>query len=151
MTQWEMTIFKFKKLSDLATAPTKGSKDAAGYDLYAATDKEIEVAPHQTVKIPTDIAIEGQTGIFGGVFPRSGLSTKKGLRLANCVAVIDADFRGGIMVPIYNDSDSVQVIQPKERIAQLVFLPYFSCTLEEVDELDSTERGEGGFGSTGEL
>ena len=140
---------KFKKLNDLAKTPTKGSEYAAGYDLYAATDHDIEVIPCQTVKIGTGLAVEIPEGYFGAVFARSGLATKKGLRPANCVGVIDSDYRGEIIVAIHNDSNDSCVIHPQERIAQLVIIPYLSVDWEEVDELDDTERGEGGFGSTG--
>ena len=140
---------EFKRLNNLARIPTRGSKYAAGYDLYAATDYKIEIQPHQTVKIDTGIAIAIPEGYFGGVFARSGLALKQGLRPANCVGVIDADYRGPIIVALHNDSDEVQIIEEGSRIAQLVIMPFISVEFQEVDELDDTERGEGGFGSTG--
>lgn len=142
-----MENVRFKKLTPFATTPSRGTPDSAGYDLYSA--QTIEVAPGGCIKVPTDIAIEIPKDYFGGIYPRSGLSTKKGLRLANCVGVVDADYRGGVIVAIYNDSDEVQVIERGDRIAQLIIQPYLNVRFELVDELEETERGSGGFGSTG--
>lgn len=138
---------RYMKLSENAHEPTRGSKYAAGWDMYAAGDYEI--APSRCVKVPTDIAIECPEGFFAGLFPRSGLSTKQGLRLSNCVGVIDADFRGGIVAAIYNDSDEIQYINKGDRIAQLIIIPYCTNPLMEYTELSDTERGSGSFGSTG--
>lgn len=138
---------KVKKLKDNAIIPTRGSIDAAGWDLYSTDDYSI--APGGMVKISTGLAFEIPKNNFGGVFPRSGYATKKGLRLANCVAVIDSDYRGEVLVPLYNDSDEVQNINVGDRIAQMVILPFTSVNMEETNELNETERGEGGFGSTG--
>lgn len=138
-----------KKLSDKATIPTRGSEQAAGYDLYAANSEMITIAPHETVKIPTDLAIEIPDGYFGGVFARSGLATKQGLRPGNCVGVVDSDYRGNVSVALHNDTNLPRVIDVKERIAQLVILPYLNVEFNEVDELNETKRGENGFGSTG--
>lgn len=140
---------KIKKLSDLATIPTRGSEDAAGYDLYAATEEIINIEPHSTVKIPTDLAMEIPKNYFGGIFARSGLATKKGLRPSNCTGVVDADYRGNVIVALHNDTDKLMSIEPKERIAQLVILPYLSVDFELVDDLEDTERSCSGFGSTG--
>lgn len=142
-------VIPIKLLSDLATIPTRGSKYAAGYDLYAATATPIDIAPHSTVKINTDIAVELPEGTFGAVFARSGLSTKKGLRPSNCVGVIDADYRGNIIVALHNDTDEMQSIEPKERVAQFIVMDFNSVIFTPVDELNETERGDGGFGSTG--
>ena len=139
----------FKKLSVLATVPTRGSVNAAGYDLYAASTYNIEIPRGETVKIGTGIAIEIPEGYFGAVFARSGLATKKGLRPANAVGVIDSDYRGELIVALHNDSNMTQYVDAGERIAQLVILPYLNVDFNEVDELNSTDRGEGGFGSTG--
>ena len=140
----------FKKLSPFGLEPTHGSKDAAGYDLKSAIEKPIQIKPEETVVIPTDLAIVIPKGYFGAVFPRSGLSTKKGLRLANCVGVIDSDYRGNIQVPLYNDSNKSQIVEPAERIAQLVLIPYQPIRkFIEVNDLGETERGSNGFGSTG--
>lgn len=141
---------RFKKLNDLAKIPTRGSKFSAGYDLYAATDNDIQIPPHSTVKIGTGLAMEIPTGWFGAVFPRSGIATKRGLRPANCVPVIDCDYRGEWLIPLHNDSNETMTVQTGERIAQLVILPYQDIDFKEVDELHDTDRGMGGFGSTGE-
>jgi dUTP pyrophosphatase len=140
---------RIKKLSDKATIPTRGSNQAAGYDLYAANTEMITIEPHKTVKVPTDLAIEIPEGYFGGIFARSGLATKSGLAPANKVGVVDSDYRGNVIVALHNDTDMPRVVDIKERIAQLVILPYLSVEFSEVDELDDTERGAGGFGSTG--
>ena len=140
---------KFKKLNDLAHIPTRGSEYAAGYDLYAATDTPVTIPPHETVKIGTGLAFELPENTFAGIFPRSGLASKKGLRPANCVGVCDSDYRGEYMVALHNDLDLPQTIEPNERIAQMILLPYYPMIFEEVDELSDTVRGNGGFGSTG--
>lgn len=139
----------FKKLNDLAQTPTRGSDYAAGYDLYAATSYDIWIEPGQTVKIGTGIAIALPENTFGAIFARSGLATKQGLRPANCVGVVDQDYRGEVIVAIHNDSNDSQMIPARARIAQLVILPFVSVDFEEVDDLDHTDRGAGGFGSTG--
>lgn len=138
-----------KLLSDLAKVPTRGSKYAAGYDLYAATEYDIEIAPHSTVMIGTGISIEQPDMVFGGIFARSGLASKKGLRPANCVGIIDSDYRGEIIVALHNDTDEIQSISSGERIAQLIFFSFEKVYFNVVDELNETERGEGGFGSSG--
>lgn len=140
---------KIKKLNENAITPTRGSNQAAGYDLYACITSPIVITPHSTVKIGTGLAMELPDGYFGAIFARSGLATKEGLRPANCVAVIDPDYRGEWIIPLHNDSDIPQTISPFERIAQLVVMPYLSIEFEEVDELSDTDRGIGGFGSTG--
>ena len=138
-----------KELTSTAIIPTRGSEKAAGYDLYADTNSVVEIKPHKTKKINTGIAIMIPNGYYGAIVARSGLSTKKGLRPANCTGIIDSDYRGNIIVALHNDSDEVQTIEPHERIAQLVICPFLSVEFNEVDELDETERGENGFGSTG--
>ena len=138
---------KIKLLSDKAKLPTRGSEEAAGWDLYAATDAIIP--PHSTVKVSIDIAIEIPAGYFGAVFARSGLATKQGLRPANCVGVIDSDYRGPVIVALHNDTDQAKEIFSGDRIAQLVFIPYSSWDWEVVDELSSTKRGDGGCGHSG--
>ena len=142
-------VINIKFLSELAKMPTRGSDCAAGYDLYAATNAIIDIAPHSTVKIPTDIAIELQPNTFGAIFARSGLATKKGLRPANCVGLIDADYRGNCIVALHNDTNEMMSIEPQERIAQLVIMPFIPAHFNLVDELTDTERGSDGFGSTG--
>ena len=140
---------KFKKLNSNAHIPTRGSSEAAGYDLYACSEGDIVIDPHTTRKVGTGLAFELPSGTFGAIFARSGLATKAGLRPANCVGVCDSDYRGEYIVAIHNDSDEVKVILPGERIAQMVLMPYIPMELQEVEELDETERGAGGFGSTG--
>lgn len=139
------------KLNRKAIIPTRGSKHAAGYDLYACSDEDVKIAPHCTVKVRTGLSIAIPEGYFGAVYARSGLSAKKGLRPANCVGVVDPDYRGEIIVALHNDTDAEKTIEKNERIAQLVVMPYLSVEFREAAELDDTERGSGGFGSTGQL
>ena len=143
-----MKIF-VKKLRPDAMLPTAGSQYAAGYDLYACIDAPVTIAPHTTEKIGTGLAVAIPEGYFGAVFARSGLASKQGLRPANCVGVCDSDYRGEYTVAIHNDSETAQTVAPFDRIAQLVVLPYMTAEFEEADELSVTERGAGGFGSTG--
>lgn len=138
---------KIKLLSDKAKVPTRGSEYAAGYDLYAAEGAIIP--PHSTIKVPTDIAIEIPEGYFGGIYARSGLATKKGLRPANCCGVVDSDYRGPVIVALHNDTETPAFIESGERIGQLIIQPYLSVDFEITNELSDTARGEGGFGSTG--
>lgn len=139
-----------KRLKANATLPTRGSKHAAGYDLYACLDKELTIQPQETVKVPTGLTFEIPEGHFAAIYARSGLATKQGLRPANAVGVCDSDYRGEYIVALHNDSTQPQTIQPSERIAQLIIQTYQSVDeFVEVDELESTERGSGGFGSTG--
>lgn len=138
-----------KLLNKNAKTPTRGSEYAAGYDLYAATAETVTIAPHSTSKIGTGICAELPEGTFGAIFARSGLATKQSLRPANCVGVVDQDYRGEIIVALHNDSDVEKTISAGERIAQLVVLPYTPVNFSIVEELSSTDRGSGGFGSTG--
>ena len=140
---------KVKKVKPNAIIPTKGSNGAAGVDLYACTDTVTVIAPHQTVKIGTGLSIELPHGYFGGIFARSGLATNNGLRPSNCVGVCDEDYRGEYIVALHNDTDIPQTINPMERIAQLVIMPYLPINFIEVNELSDTVRDMGGFGSTG--
>ncbi len=129
-----------RKLREDAVLPTRGSAEAAGADLRACMDEErIELAPGETKLI----------GTVGGIFARSGLSVKEGLRPSNCVGVIDSDYRGEVKVALYNDSSQSRVIERGERIAQLLILPYLAPEFEEAEALDETDRGDGGFGHTG--
>lgn len=139
-----------KKLNNDAIIPTRGSNEAAGYDLYACCDAIITIDPHKTVKIGTGLSIQPPKGYFGAIFARSGLATKQGLRPANAVGICDQDYLGEYIVALYNDSDQSRIISNGDRIAQLIFLPYQDINFIEVDELDETGRGTGGFGSTGE-
>lgn len=143
------TLVPIKRLSDTAIIPTRGSKYAAGYDLYADIKEAIQINPGDTFKVSSGIAIAIPEGCFGGIYPRSGLATKQGLAPANKVGVIDSDYRGPIIVALYNQSNIPQIIHPGDRIAQLIIQPYWQFDWYEVDELDTTDRGEDGFGSTG--
>lgn len=145
----EEVVVNIKKLNKAAKTPLRGSNESAGYDLYANTKDIIEIQPHETVKVGTGIAMEIPDMYCGLVFARSGLATKEGLRPANCVGLIDQDYRGEIIVALHNDADVVRFISPNERIAQLVISPYLPVTFNEVDKLNTTSRGDGGFGSTG--
>ena len=140
---------KYKKLNDAAKEPTRGSEYAAGYDLYACLEKNVTILPHETVKIGTGLSFELPEGTFGAIFARSGLATKQGLRPANCIGVCDSDYRGEYIIAVHNDSNIPQIITPEERIAQLIIMPFYSVTFEEVDNLSDTVRGSQGFGSTG--
>ena len=146
-----MTTVNFKRLTETAILPTHGSAHAAGYDLYADTDKEIIISPHRTIKIGTGWAIAVPDGYAGLIFARSGTATKRSLRPANCTGVCDSDYTGEYIVAIHNDSDEPQTILPHERIAQLVIMPHLEFEPEIVDDLDKTERGDSGFNSTGRL
>ena len=140
-----------KKLLNGATMPTYGSAYAAGADLYACIEGEgkITILPHQTVLVHTGIAMEIPEGLVGLVYARSGLASKRNLAPANKVGVIDSDYRGEIMVALHNHSGESAQVRPDERIAQIVIVPHLTAQFEIADELSSTERGAGGFGSTG--
>lgn len=142
-------IIEIKKLDNNATIPTYGSIDAAGADLYACTNEVISFMPHETKLIKTGLAIAIPKGLVGLIFARSGLASKRGLAPANKVGVIDADYRGEVMVALHNHTDIEQTIEANERIAQITFIPYVKAHFETVDELSETIRGTGGFGSTG--
>lgn len=140
---------KVKKLDERAIVPTYGTEYSAGADLYALCDGVIEIKPHETQKISTGVAFEMPEGIVGLVYARSSLGCKRGLAPANKVGVVDSDYRGEIMVFLHNHSNETKKVENGERVAQIIFTPYVKGVFEEVDELDSTVRGEGGFGSTG--
>lgn len=142
-------IVSVKKLDPNAILPSYGSDGAAGADLYALCDAETVFAPGETKLIHTGIALEIPAGYVGLVYARSGIACKRGLAPANKVGVIDCDYRGEIMVALYNHSGQEQVIEPGERVAQLVIAPYLTVQFREASDLDQTERGSGGFGSTG--
>jgi dUTP pyrophosphatase len=144
-----MNTIKFIKLRYNAKVPFKATNKSAGYDLSAAIDESIVIAPHTTVKIGTGLTIQLPEGYFGAVFARSGIATKEGLRPANCTGVCDEDYLGEYIVALHNDSDTARIVEPGQRIAQLVFLPYYDGIFEEVQAFDSTERGADGFGSSG--
>ncbi len=146
-------IAKIVKIYDDVIIPTKSTECSAGYDLYAYIQNDdndkIVVAPGDTAKIKTGIKIKPPKRYFGAIFARSGLATKNGIRPANCVGVCDEDYTGEYIVALHNDSYDPVIIRNKDRIAQLVFLPYQDIDFVEVDHLDITKRGDGGFGSTG--
>ena len=154
-----MDIVDFKRIAEDVECPTRGSFDAAGWDLYAWTYENhqtsendnwmVMIPPWSTIKIRTGICMSIPKGCFGGIYARSGLATKKGLAPANKVGIIDADYRGEIMVVLYNQSSVPVEIRKNDRIAQLIIQPYVTVVMDEVDTLDETKRGDGGFGSTG--
>lgn len=144
-----MPKVNIKKLNNNATVPTYGSDFSAGADLYACLDESITVKSRETVLIKTGLAMEIPEGYAGLIYARSGLATKKGLAPANKVGVVDADYRGEIMVALHNHSTEDAVVENKERIAQLVITPFLKADFNEVSELTETVRGAGGFGSTG--
>lgn len=138
-----------KLLDARAKTPTYGSADAAGADLYAVTDDPVKIAPGQTVMIRTGLALAIPKGYVGLVYARSGMAVKQGLAPANKVGVIDADYRGELMVALHNHSGETRTVTCGERIAQIVITPYLTAEFSVCRELDDTARGEGGFGSTG--
>lgn len=143
-----MIDLKIKKISENAVIPSYGSASAAGADLYSA-EEEIVIKPGETKLVHTGFAMEIPEGYVGLIYARSGIATKRGLAPANKVGVIDSDYRGEIMVSIYNHSSETQTIAAGERVAQIVITPYLTVNFVESEELDDTLRGSGGFGSTG--
>ena len=149
-----MIDVKVKRLSDTAILPTYGSDKAACIDLYANIDwpgmlNTVAISPNETVKIGTGFSFQPPEGYCGLIFARSGMATKYGLAPANKVGVCDEDYTGEYIVALHNDSNFTQYIEHGERIAQLMFVPYEQANLIEVNELDETKRGDGGFGSSG--
>ncbi|MDE7082898.1 MAG: dUTP diphosphatase [Clostridia bacterium] len=138
-----------KKLNDKAILPTYGSEFAAGADLYACIEEDLTINPHETVLVPTGLAMELPLGYAGLIYARSGLATKKGLAPANKVGVVDCDYRGEVKVALHNHSEVAQTVAVGERLAQLVITPYLTAEFIEQSELSDTVRGGGGFGSTG--
>lgn len=144
-----MTEVKIKYLKKGVAAPEYATKGSAGMDLSAALDNPVVLKSGGRALIPTGIALKIPEGYGGFVFPRSGLSHKKGISMSNCVGVIDSDYTGEIMVSLHNIAGHDYTVNPGDRVAQLVFMPVAFARLIETDELDKTERGIGGFGSTG--
>lgn len=138
-----------KKMRPEAMLPTRGTQDSAGSDLHACLTTSITLKPGERAVIPTGLAIEVPKGYGAFLFARSGLGIKHGIVPSNCVGVIDADYRGEMMVGLVNQGDHEYTIDPQERIAQMVILPVAICEFCEVEELSETQRDEGGFGSTG--
>lgn len=138
-----------KRVRDGAILPKRGSADAAGADLSACIDAPLTFAPQETQFVPTGISVEIPQGYVGLVFARSSVASKRDLAPANKVGVIDSDYRGEILVTLHNHGTVSRTIEPGERIAQLVIVPYLAASFVEADALSETERGSGGFGSTG--
>ena len=138
-----------KKLRENAVLPTYGSEFSAGADLYALPESDVVIAPGETKLIPTGLAMEIPEGYGGFIYARSGLASKRGLAPANKVGVVDADYRGEVMVALHNHSGVAQTVAVGERVAQLVIAPFLKVEFEQADELSDTVRGAGGFGSTG--
>ena len=143
------TKVEIKKLNERAIIPTYGTEFSAGADIYALLDKPVTIAPGETVFIHTGLAIAIPEGIVGLNFARSGMASKRGLAPANKVGVIDSDYRGEVMVALHNHGKEPQTIEHGDRVAQMVFVPYYAAEFELREELSETLRGEGGFGSTG--
>ena len=144
-----MGTIRVKKLNDKAIIPTYGSAEAAGADLYACLEEPITVKPGEVAWVGTGIALEVPKGCAGLVYARSGLACKRGLAPANKVGVVDSDYRGEVKVVLFNHGKEAQTIEHGERIAQFVITPVLTPAYEEVSDLDETDRGIGGFGSTG--
>lgn len=144
-----MSEIRVKKLSARAVLPTYGSAEAAGADLYACLDESVTIQPGETAWIPTGLALEVPKGCAGLIYARSSMGVKRGLAPANKVGVIDSDYRGEIRVVLLNHGKEPQAIAHGERVAQMLITPVLTPAYTEVDELDDTERGQGGFGSTG--
>ena len=144
-----METIRVKKLRPGAILPTFGSAEAAGADLYACMDQPVTVDPGETVFVPTGLAMELPRGYAGLIYARSGLACKRGLAPANKVGVIDSDYRGEFIVALHNHGKAAQTVESGERIAQLGVTPVLIPVYEEAQELSDSERGAGGFGSTG--
>ena len=140
---------RIKKLSENAVIPTYGSEFSAGADLYACLEEAVMIKPGETYLVKTGLAMEIPEGFAGLIYARSGLASKKGLAPANKVGVVDADYRGEIMVALHNHSNVEASVEPGERIAQMVIAPFLKAEYNVVEELSDTVRGAGGFGSTG--
>lgn len=144
-----MSTIRVKKVRDDAIIPTYGSAEAAGADLYACLESAVMIQPGETAWIPTGLALEVPKGCAGLIYARSSLGAKRGLAPANKVGVIDSDYRGEIRVVLLNHSKQVQTVEPGERVAQLLITPVLTPNYIESEELLDTDRGAGGFGSTG--
>ena len=144
-----MEPIKVKKLKENAILPTYGSAEAAGADLYACLEEDVTIAPGQTAFIPTGLSMMIPVGTAGLIYARSGMACKRGLAPANKVGVIDSDYRGEFIVVLHNHGTEAQTVSHGERIAQLLITPVFTPGFAEVEELTESQRGAGGFGSTG--
>ena len=147
-----MAVIKLKRLDKRAKVPTRATSGSAGYDISALLDSPVTIAPGEVKMIPTGLAIELEdNSVVALIYPRSSLASKHGITLANCVGVIDSDYRGELQMPVINLSNEPYTISLGERISQLVLTPILIPDIEEVEELSDTVRGTGGFGSTGKL
>ena len=145
-----MDTLKIRRLRESAICPKRATNLSAGYDLYADIPEQIAIHPGAVVKVPTGIAVQiPEGGHAGFIFARSSFATQYGIVPANCVGVIDADYRGEIFVPLHNTGRESFILRPGDRFAQLVVMPVLTFETQEVEELSDTDRGEGGFGSTG--
>ena len=144
-----MNTIRVKKLHPNAVLPTYGSAEAAGADLYACLEEAVTIQPGEVYWVPTGVALEVPKGCAGLVYARSSLGAKRGLAPANKVGVVDSDYRGEVKVVLLNHSKEPQTLQPGERVAQFVITPVLQPDYVEVDDLSDTDRGAGGFGSTG--
>lgn len=144
-----MSIIRVKKLSEKATIPTYGSEEAAGADLYACLEQSVTIEPGETAWIPTGLALEIPKGCAGLIYARSSMGVKRGLAPANKVGVIDSDYRGEIRVVLLNHGKTAQTVEHGERVAQMLITPVLTPSYEVVESLSDTDRGQGGFGSTG--
>ena len=142
---------KVKRVTETAIVPERLSIGAAGFDMYVDSENPIIIKPRETIVLHSGIAFEIPRNYYGAIYARSGLATKLGLRPATCVSIIDSDYRGEVRLPIYNDSDEARTISPHERVAQIIFQEAVFVDIEIVDHLEDTERGTGGFGSTGKF
>lgn len=142
-------ILRMKKVREQAQLPQRQTEGSAGYDLCACLEEGVTLQPGEGFSFPTGFAAEIPQGLVGLIFCRSGLGVKHGVSLPNCVGVIDSDYRGELIVPLKNFGDEAYTIQPGERVAQLVLMPVCLLPVVEVEELSQTQRGAGGFGSTG--
>ncbi|HIQ59299.1 MAG TPA: dUTP diphosphatase [Candidatus Merdivicinus intestinavium] len=140
---------KIKRLRPGAVLPRRATPESAGLDLCACLEQELTIYPFELVRVPTGLAIQLEPGTVGLVYARSGLASKFGVTLSNCVGVIDSDYRGELQVAMTNHSQTPYTIRPGDRVAQLVVSPVFLPEVEEMEALDGSERGTGGFGSTG--
>lgn len=141
---------KVKRLNKTTQLPERQTSGSAGADIHADIAEPVVIRPKETIKIPTGLSIEIPNNEYGAfVFPRSGLSTKHGIALANKVAVVDSDYRGEIQIPLHNNSDKPFIVEPQMRVAQLVIMPVVCASYVDAYELSETDRGNGGFGSTG--
>lgn len=147
--QGEKQVLRFLRVREEAVLPARATAGSAGYDLRACISEPAEIEPGASVVLPTGLAAQIPEGLAGLIFTRSGLGIRHGIVVTNGVGVIDSDYRGEIRVGLTNLSKTAYTVAPGERVAQMILMPYFALPVEEVDALDETVRGAGGFGSTG--